>query len=132
MILVDSSVWISHLRRPLPPLSRQLKKGAVLTHPFILAELALANLRYADELLIPLACLPQAVIATDEQLLAFIRSHGLRALGLGYAETCLLAAASLTPDATLWTQETHMRVVAEYLGLAMPRDAIGKRRNRLS
>jgi len=35
MILVDTSVWVDHLRAGEPALAVALEQGAVLTHPFV-------------------------------------------------------------------------------------------------
>ncbi len=45
MILVDSSVWIDHLRASDVTLSAELRRGNILCHQFIVGELALGHLR---------------------------------------------------------------------------------------
>jgi predicted nucleic acid-binding protein len=90
----------------------------VLGHPFVLGEIALGRLRDPALVLGLLADLPQAIVATDGEVLGFIRRHGLAGLGIGYVDAHLLAAARLTPDARLWTRDRRLAEAAERLGLA--------------
>ncbi|HVA91833.1 MAG TPA: type II toxin-antitoxin system VapC family toxin [Chloroflexota bacterium] len=118
MILVDTSVWVDHLRAGNQDLAARLDAGQVLAHSFVLGELALAPLRQREPLLALLADLPQAVVATEPEVLAFITSHALPGQGIGYVDAHLLAATSLTQDATLWTQDKRLQAIAVRLGLA--------------
>ena len=92
----------------------------MLGHPFVLGEIALGRLRDPDMVLGLMADLPQAVVATDAEVLGFIRRDGLAGLGIGYVDAHLLAAARLTPDARLWTRDRRLAAAAERLGLAAP------------
>jgi len=118
VILVDTSVWVDHLRAGNQDLAARLDAGQVLAHSFVLGELALAPLRQREPLLALLADLPQAVVATEPEVLAFITSHALPGQGIGYVDAHLLAATSLTQDATLWTQDKRLQAIAVRLGLA--------------
>ena len=51
MILVDTSVWVDHLRDGAPALAVVLEQGRVLMHPFVLGELACGNLKNRGEVL---------------------------------------------------------------------------------
>lgn len=116
MILADTSVWIDHLRNRDPILERLLMDGRVLSHPFVIGELALGNLRQREVVLTALADLPRATPADDREVLSFIGRHALHGLGIGYIDTHLLAATRLTSDAKLWTRDKRLRSVAERLG----------------
>ena len=63
MILVDTSVWIDHLRSGDERLADLLNRSQVVIHPFVIGELACGNLRNRDEVLRLLNDLPQAVNA---------------------------------------------------------------------
>jgi predicted nucleic acid-binding protein len=117
MILVDSSIWVDHLRQGDPVLSRLLNEGRVLAHPFIVGELALGNLRQRDEILGLLADLPQAVVAREGEVLHFIREHALSGSGIGYVDAHLLAATRLTGGTALWTRDKRLAQTAERLKL---------------
>ena len=118
MILVDSSVWVDHLRATDRILVRLLRDGRVLIHPFVLGELALGNLRQRTTLLADLQDLPQAMVASDSEVLWFIERHELFGLGVGYVDVHLLAAVRLTLGSSLWTRDKRLHTVAKHLGLA--------------
>ncbi|MBI1868863.1 MAG: type II toxin-antitoxin system VapC family toxin [Methylocystis sp.] len=117
MILVDTSVWIDHFRRNDAALAGLLDSQQVLTHPFVIGELALGNLRQRNAILSALQDLPQANVATDGEALGFITRHSLFGQGVGYIDAHLLASAALTPNASLWTRDTRLRAVADRLSL---------------
>ncbi len=102
MILVDTSVWIDHLRTGDAALRKLLERGQVLAHPFVIGELAMGNLKQREVVLSALQDLPRAVVALEDEVLRFISDRGLSGLGIGYIDAHLLAAVRLTPDALLW------------------------------
>lgn len=118
MILVDTSVWIEHLRRGLAGLMAALDQGNVLTHPFVIGELACGNLKNRDELLRLLGDLPRAPVATDTEVLAFIERRALMGRGIGYIDAHLLASVTLDRSARLWTRDKRLAAVAGDLKLA--------------
>ena len=118
MILVDTSVWVDHLRAGAAALGGLLYNGGALGHPFVTGELALGNLRQRDLVLNALRRLPQATVAADEEVLHFINRQGLFGLGIGYVDAHLLAAVRLTPGAKLWTRDRRLQAAAAQLGLA--------------
>lgn len=119
MILVDTSVWVDHLRKGDKALATLLDAGAVLAHPFVIGELALGNLRPREIVLDALADLPRASVATDVEVLHFIDCHALFGHGVGYVDAHLLAAVRLTAGAALWTKDKRLHGVAVKLALAM-------------
>lgn len=118
MILADSSVWIDHLRRGEPALVAHLIEGSVLTHPAIIGELALGQLRNRAPVLADLGRLPQATVASDPEVMTLIDRERLYGLGIGWVDVHLLAATRLTPEARLWTRDHRLAAIAERLGLA--------------
>lgn len=118
MILVDTSVWVDHLRANDKALTALLDTGAVLAHPFVVGELALGNLRQREIVLNALSDLPPASVATDREVLHFIDRHTLSGRGIGYIDAHLLAAVQLTAGAALWTRDNRLHGVAVELGLA--------------
>jgi predicted nucleic acid-binding protein len=118
VILVDTSVWVDHLRSGDHALGRLLDSGQVLGHCFVTGELALGNLRERDLVLGALRELPQAAIASDDEMLYAIDSRGLFGLGIGYVDAHLLAAVQLTAGAKLWTRDRRLQTVAARLGLS--------------
>lgn len=117
MILVDTSVWVDHLRRGEPALAALLNESGVLSHPFVIGELALGRLRQRDLVLALLRELPQATVAEDREVLEIIDRERLYGSGIGYVDTHLVAATRLTPDARLWTRDKRLHAAAAKLGL---------------
>ncbi|WP_066527191.1 type II toxin-antitoxin system VapC family toxin [Sphingobium sp. EP60837] len=122
MILVDTSVWIDHFRHDDPALARSLDQRQVLSHPFVIGELALGSLRQRDLILEALRGLPSALVAHDDEVHAFIDRHRLFGLGIGYIDAHLLAATCLTPDACFWTRDKRLRAAASQLGVGATLD----------
>lgn len=117
MILVDSSVWIDHLRKTSPPLVALLRQGVVLSHPFVIGELACGSLAQRDAVLGLLAALPQAPVAEDAEVLGMLQARRLWVRGLGWVDVHLLAATHLA-SAKLWTRDRRLRERAAELGIA--------------
>ncbi|MCA1709683.1 MAG: type II toxin-antitoxin system VapC family toxin [Actinobacteria bacterium] len=118
MILVDTSVWIDHLRSGEPSLAAALEGGRVMMHPFVLGELACGNLANRSEVLELLADLPAAPTATDPEALDFIERRALMGRGIGYIDVHLLASIALSGDARLWTRDRRLAAAATELELA--------------
>jgi predicted nucleic acid-binding protein len=112
VILVDTSIWIDHLRSADTVLIRLLEAGEVMTHPFIIGELACGNLRKREEVLSLLHDLPQANVADHEEMLFLIERHDLMGLGIGYVDVHLLASTLLTSSTLLWTRDKRLGAVA--------------------
>jgi predicted nucleic acid-binding protein len=123
VILVDTSVWIDHLRGGNAALAALLDKGRVLGHACVLGELALGNLHQRALVLGAVADLPLALAATDAEVQDFIDRHALAGTGVGYIDAHLLASVRLTPTASLWTHDKRLHAVAGRLGLASGADA---------
>jgi predicted nucleic acid-binding protein len=118
VILVDTSIWVDHLRAGDMTLASLLDTGRALAHPFVIGELALGNLRQRDLVLGMLQDLPQARAATDQEVLHFIDQHTLFGRGIGHVDAHLLAAVRLTAGASLWTRDKRLLGIADQMGLA--------------
>ena len=117
MMLIDTSIWIDHLRKNDGILARLLEEQQILMHPFVVGELALGTLRQRQQVLNELAKLPLAIKASDEEMLVLIERHRLAGSGIGYIDAHLLASASIG-NASLWTRDKPLHQVALSLGLA--------------
>jgi len=116
MVLVDTSVWVSHLRYGDARLVKLLNDGDVVCHPFIIGELACGNLRNRSEILSLLQSLPVTVQAEHGEILRFIENSKLMGRGLGYIDIHLLASALLT-GVVLWTLDRRLDRVSSALGI---------------
>lgn len=95
-----------------------LQAGRVISHTFIIGELALECLKNRNTILDSLKDLPQAVVATDTEVMRFIDENTLFGKGIGFIDAHLLAAARLTPGSRLWTRDKRLLTVAATLNLA--------------
>jgi predicted nucleic acid-binding protein len=111
MVLVDTSVWIAHLKQGQPPLANLLASGLVLLHPFVAGELACGNLRNRAAILADLATLPVAACASDQEVMRLVDHHQLWGRGLGWIDAHLLASALLS-HARLWTLDKRLAAAA--------------------
>lgn len=96
-----------------------MDQGEVITHPFVIGELACGTLQDRDEVLGLLARLPSAVVAGHDEVLLFIERRKLMGKGVGYIDAHLLTSVTLTPDALLWTRDKRLAAVAADLRLAV-------------
>jgi predicted nucleic acid-binding protein len=116
-VIVDTSVWVQHLRRGEPRLQEHLERGIVTVHPFIIGELACGNLRNRNEVLSLLASLPLAPVIEHNELLGFVERERLFGRGIGWIDVHLLASARLL-GLPLWTLDRRLAEAALALGVA--------------
>ena len=120
MVLVDTSIWIAHLRFGNPPLEALLSDAQVMCHPFIIGELACGNLKNRKEILTLFQSLPSAPVADPDDLLYFIERNALWGKGLGFVDAHLLASAQLM-GVPLWTSDNLLKKSAVKLKLSYSR-----------
>jgi len=118
VILLDTSVWIDHLRQGDAQVASALETGLVLSHPFVIGELACGQLKSRAEILGLLAALPQARVAQEQEVLFFIERHKLMGRGIGYIDAHMLTATALTEGARLWTRDKRLDLLARELEIA--------------
>ncbi len=117
MVLVDTSIWISHFRDKYLNLEDLLVKGKVICHPYVVGELACGNLKNRNTILSLLHELPLATQASHEEVLRFIEEHELMGLGLGYVDIHLLASTLLS-SVSLWTKDRRLKAAADQLHIS--------------
>ena len=118
MILVDTSVWVDHLRRGDAQLIELLNSSAVLMHAFVIGEIACGSLAERKAVLALLQDLPSAPIADPDEILNFVERRRLFGKGIGYVDVHLLASAALSGGALLWTRDKRLHTAADGLGVA--------------
>ena len=117
MILVDTSVWADHIRATDPELRALLDRGRVLTHPFVIEELACGYLPLRNEFLILMHRLPQVPLASHHEVLDLIANHKLYGTGLGSVDVHIIASAMLA-KATILSRDKALSREAARVGLA--------------
>jgi predicted nucleic acid-binding protein len=115
VILVDTSVWVDHLRAGDEVLSNLLQDAQVLGHAWVTGEIALGSLARRRDVLGLLHGLPQALIASDSEILMLIERARLFGRGIGWVDAQLLASARLTDGAVLWTRDARLATAAAEL-----------------
>ncbi|QNM94671.1 type II toxin-antitoxin system VapC family toxin [Chitinimonas koreensis] len=118
MILVDTSVWIDHLRQGDEQLRSLLESGSVHVHPMVVGELACGQLGARRQVLDLLAALPALPRAEDAEVLFFIEQRRLMGRGIGYVDAHLLASTVMQPPARLWSRDKRLAGIAQELGCA--------------
>jgi predicted nucleic acid-binding protein len=117
MIIVDTSVWIDHLRVGNRKLQSLLEDAEVLAHPFVVGELACGALGNREEILTLLQALPEAQAGEHEEVMRIVERERLCGRGIGWIDVHLLASARLS-GAALWTLDRRLSKIASALNLA--------------
>ncbi len=117
MILVDTPIWIDHLRKYYTPFAQLLELGKVAIHPFVIGELACGQLKKRKDILTLLKALPSATQVENDEVLYFIEKHKLSGKGLGFVDMHLLTS-SLVDSHFLWTRDKRLQASAEELAIS--------------
>lgn len=117
MILVDTSVWVDHIRKNEDRLVTLLSEGLILCHPFVIEELACGTLPRRNEFLGLLETLPMAPTADHYEVLDLIAATTLHGTGLGMVDAHLIASALLA-DVLIWTKDRALSRATERIGCA--------------
>ena len=117
MVIVDTSVWVSHFREMNNELANLLDNGEVACHPFVVGELACGNLKNRNQILSLLQALPMSIKAEHEEVLELIERNQLMGKGLGYVDIHLIASAMLT-GIPIWTLDKKLGQIANALHLS--------------
>jgi predicted nucleic acid-binding protein len=111
MVLVDTSIWVNHLRKGDLHLEQLLLDTQVVCHPFIIGELACGNIKNRPEILSLLQTLPTSPTVDITEYLLFVEQNHLFGIGIGFVDVHLLASAKLS-DIPLWTADRRLKEVA--------------------
>jgi len=117
MVLVDTSIWIDHLKKGNPYLEKILLDVEVMCHPLLIGELACGNLKNRTEILSLLHSLPMSPDLDHNEILLFIERNKLMGIGIGLIDVHLLASARLA-HAFLWTSDKRLKNASDYLGIS--------------
>lgn len=118
MILVDTSVWIEHLRNENDRLKILLFEEQVVCHPFVIGELACGTLQKREQILSLLTALPEVELLEHEEVMSFIQGRRLYGRGIGWVDAHLLASTLLT-ECSIWTLDKPLRKAAAALNVLM-------------
>ena len=116
MILVDTSVWIDHLRTTESTLVDALARDDVACHPLVIQELALGSIMNRDAVVELLGRLTQSPSLSHVELLTLVSVHALWGKGLSPVDAHLLGSVLLSPGTRLWTRDKSLKASARALG----------------
>jgi predicted nucleic acid-binding protein len=119
MVLVDTSIWVNHLRRGKPHLRLLLEEAQVACHPFVIGELACGRLDPREEILTWLSALPAAEFAHHDEVLDLIERRDLAGRGMGLIDAHLVASA-LISHMPIWTADRRLAEISRAIGIAYP------------
>ena len=111
-VLIDTSVWCAHFRKAQPPLLAMLENGLVVSHEFIVGELALSMSAEHLGVLEDIADMGFLPTVTLHEYMQFVTNYRIAGRRIGFVDTHLLASCKLS-DAGLWTLDTHLRAAAK-------------------
>ena len=117
MVLVDTSIWVNHLRKGDRHLEKLLMDGEVVCHPFIIGELACGNIGNRNEILSLLKTLPSTPTVDMAECLFFVERNHLFGVGIGFVDVHLLASAKLS-GTRLWTADKKLKEAALHLKIS--------------
>jgi predicted nucleic acid-binding protein len=121
VIIVDTSVWVDHIRGRSTPLEDILGQSRIALHPFVFGELMLMGLPksgpFAQNAFAKYA---EAIVASPPEVAAFINWAKLAGEGIGYVDAHLLMSARLTPDGKILTLDKDILAQAKRFGVAYP------------
>jgi len=117
-MLVDTSVWVRHLREGDAHLAAALERAEVWTHPWVIGELACGRLSDRATVLGLLRALPAAPVASVDEALSLVERRSLMGRGIGWVGVQLLASALLA-GIRVWTLDRPLAALATELGVAV-------------
>ncbi len=116
-VLVDTNIWIDHLRKTEPILVDLLERDQVYVHQSVITELALGNLKDRSIFLGALERLLIVRNVDDQGVRHFIEERRLWGRGLSAVDAALLASVVVTPGVSLWTRDKRLRQAARDVGV---------------
>lgn len=119
MILVDTSVWIDHLRAAEARLVRLLGDDEIGCHPLVVEELALGSIKQRDVVLDLVSNLYRFPPVTHSEVLHLVERRRLWRRGLSATDVNLLGSVALVDGAQLWTRDKRLKAACEEVGVAV-------------
>lgn len=118
MILLDTTIWVDHLRNSDPTVVSMLQAQAIVMHSAVLGEILLGNFRDRRAVFSALKEVPRIQGATDDDVIRLLDLHQLFGSGVGFVDAHLVAACLLTGKTYLWTRDRRLEAVASRLGIS--------------
>ncbi len=117
MIIVDTNIWVTHFRSPIPALFKMLDDEYVYCHPFVLGELVSGSIANREGIIAELGEIFEPPVGRTEEFLAFVETRKLFSRGIGFVDCHLLLSAVLSGDSKIWTNDKRLKAVSIEMGL---------------
>lgn len=116
-VLVDTNIWIDHLRKTELVLVDVRERDQVSVHQSVITELVLGNLKNRSFFLKMLERLMIVRNVDDQGVRHLVEERRLWGRGLSAVDVALLASAVVSPDVSLWTRDKRLRQAARDVGV---------------
>ena len=116
-VLVDTNIWIDHLRKTEPVLVDLLERDQVCVHQSVITELALGNLKNRSFFLKMLERLMIVRNVDDQGVRYLVEERRLWGRGFSAVDAALLASVVVAPGVSLWTRDKRLRQAARVVGV---------------
>ena len=117
-VLIDSNVWVDHLRDPNPQVLALARDDRILGHPLICAELAVGSLKNREAALKRLDRMIMIRQVALPQVRILIENEELFSKRIGVIDATLLACCLVHGSSFLWTRDRRLNTIAERFGIA--------------
>ena len=117
-VLLDTSVWIRHFKESSDEVVRLLNDELVVSHEYVVAELACGSLKSREDTIGYLSALVTLPTVSITETMTLIETRALFSRGIGLVDVQLLASTLISPDTKLWTRDNRLHDVAAELGIA--------------
>ena len=101
MILVDTSVWVDHLRKSEPVLNTLLNGNNVLMHSMVMGELACGYMHEREQALDSWHSLPKINELSHERVILLIETKKLMGRGIGFCGYALALFGNMLSGFTI-------------------------------
>jgi len=112
-ILVDTSVWVNHLKTKSEKLAELLENRLIRTHQLIIGEIACGTPTDRKLTLAMLHKLKQVKHASALNVLTLIENEKLYGHGCRIVDITILASAIITTNTEIWTLDKRLKELAE-------------------
>lgn len=117
-VLLDTSVWIRHFKTSNLRVVQLLESESVVSHEFVVAEIACVSLKSREETLGYLKELIALPAVSTQEVMLLIESKRLYSRGIGLVDAHLLASTLIVPDTQIWTADKRLESIAREMGIA--------------
>lgn len=118
MILVDTSVWIDHLRGYEPELAYALDSDNVVMHTLVIGELVCGYVPNRFQQLAAWNRIPRVKELPNDDVLSQIESRKFMETGIGFVDAHVLCACLDSKGTLLWSRDKKLRKLAQKFGVA--------------